>query len=92
MVKRAREASVEFDVMDGFVIIKHYGKKYAWHPPKNITLNKFLTDSTFEYSVVHNSQGKAMINVEDLRKSKDVLRQEINPLQYKDIDSWVADE
>ena len=92
MVKRLREASVEFDIMDGFVIINNCGKKYAWHPSENITLNSFLNDSSLEYSVVHNFRGQAMFHVEDLRKSKAVLLQEINPLKHKDVDDWVVDE
>ena len=33
-----------------------------------------------------------MLNIEDIRRGEDVLRQEINPLKYKDVDEWVQDE
>jgi len=92
MTKRTREPSIEFDMMNGFVVLKYGGKKYAWHPPSDIPHNSFLNDPMFECTIIHNSVGQAMLNVEDLRKNEDVLRQEINPLDKKDVEEWVVDE
>jgi hypothetical protein len=92
MTKRTREPSVEFDMMNGFVVLKYGGKKYAWFPPDDVAYNNFLNDPTFECSIIHNSFGQAMFNVENLRICEDVLRQEINPLDKKDVNEWVVDE
>ena len=92
MTKRTRESSIEFEKTDTFVVIKYGGKKYAWFPPDDTKYNTFVSDPTFECSIIHNSFGQAMINVENLRDCEDVLRQEINPLDKKDIEEWVVDE
>lgn len=92
MAKRTREPSVEFEMKDGFVVIKYSGKEYAWFPPTHITLDNLLNDPRYEPRVIHNFENRAMFNIEDLRNNEDVLRQEINPLSKKDIDEWVVDE
>ena len=92
MAKRAREPSVEFEMKDGFVVIKYSGKEYAWFPPSDMKLDTILSDPTFERSIIHNFENRAMFNIEDLRKNEDILRQEINPLSKKDVEEWVVDE
>jgi hypothetical protein len=92
MTKRTRESTLEFMMMDDFVVISYNGKKYAWFPPDGVSYKNFLTDPKFECTIIHNSFGQAMLNVEDLRNCEDVLRQEINPLDKKDIEEWVVDE
>lgn len=92
MTKRSREPSIEFEMMDTFIVIKYYQKRYAWYPPADVAYTNFLNDPTFDCSIIHNSYGQAMFNVEDLRKSEDVLRQEVNPLDKKDTEEWVIDK
>lgn len=92
MTKRTREPTVEYEMMNGFVVLKYDGKKYAWFPQDDTTHNVFLNDPMFECSIIHNAYGQAMFNVEDLRNNEDVLRQEINPLDKKDVEEWVVDE
>lgn len=91
-MKRQRDASIDYEVRDGYVILTYCGKKYVWTPPMQMILEAFLSEDTYEYSIVHNRDGQAMFNVENLRTNKDVFRQEVNPLKHKDVEEWVKDE
>jgi hypothetical protein len=91
-MKRERESSIQYEIKDEYVILKYNGKQYAWFPPMSAILEAFLSNQTYDYSIVHNNNGQAMFNVEDLRYNKDVLQQEVNPLKYKDVDEWAKDE
>jgi hypothetical protein len=80
MPKRSRERSIDFKVVDGLVFIEYEMKKYVWHPPKNLLLDAFLNEDTYEYSIVHNPQGVHCLTVEDLRKNVDILCQAVEKI------------
>lgn len=92
MGKRKREPRVEFEMADGYVILKYDNKEYAWTPPPDFLLKYILDDSTFMCTIVHNFNNQAMINIENVMDNELILRQEINPLKYKNIGDWVVDE
>ena len=63
-------------------------KFYAWKFP-----DKTLVDTPrYIGSIVHNSEGKAMLNFILTKTGEDVYRTEINPLHCRDIDEWVMDD
>lgn len=92
MTKRNRESSVTFMVQNDHVVIEYDGKEYSWNPPVNVDVKTFLNTEELEFSVIHNFENKAMLDVENLRENQIILRQEINPLKYKEIDDWMVDE
>lgn len=92
MAKRSREASLEFEMKDGFVVVKYAGKEYAWFVPEDKDFKTIVENPLYECSIIHNFENRAMFNVEDLRNNDDILRQEINPLSKKDVGEWVVDE
>lgn len=91
-MKRTRESSIQYEIKDEYVVLNYNGKQYAWFAPMRAILEAFLNHESYDYSIVHNNNGQAMFNVEDLRDNKDVFRQEVNPLKYKDVDEWAKDE
>lgn len=91
-MKRQRQSSIEYEINDEFVVITYNGRQYAWYPPIEGSIVNFLNQQAFEYEIIHNRDGRAMFNVENLRTNEFVLRQEINPLAYKDVEDWVRDE
>lgn len=91
-MKRQRTSGIEYEVKDGFIIIMSNGRQYAWYPPINGSVETFLNQQSFMYEIIHNNDGQAMFNVENLRTDERVLRQEINPLIYKDVENWMKDE
>jgi hypothetical protein len=82
-MKRQRDASIQYEIKDGYVVLDYNGKQYVWTPPMRLTLDAFLSEETYDYSIIHNNYGQAMFNVENLRNNKDIFRQEVNPLKDK---------
>jgi hypothetical protein len=91
-MKRHRDSPIQYEIMEGYVILKYNEKRYVWRPPMRVILEKFLNEDMYNYEIIHNKDGHAMFNVEDLRHNKDIFRQEVNPLAHKDINGWVKDE
>jgi hypothetical protein len=91
-MKRQRDSSIQYEIKDGYVVLCYNGKQYAWTPPIRMILAAFLNEEMYDYSIIHNSDGQAMFNVENLRNNKDILRQEVNPLKDKDVKEWVKDK
>lgn len=91
-MKRLRESPIDYEIKDEHVVLNYNGRQYAWFPPMKVILEKFLTEDTYNYEIVHNKDGQAMFNVENLRENKFIFRQEVNPLKYKDSDEWEKDE
>ncbi len=91
MVKRSRDISIEITAVDddGFVI-NYNGKQYYVNGGKDYI--KYYGNPEMEWSIVHNYKYKAMLNIENLRLGEDILRQEINPLKFKNVAMWVVDE
>lgn len=80
-MKRQRERSLQYEIMDGYVVLNYAGKEYTWVPPTRIPLNRFLSQDEYEYEVFHTKEGRSLFSVEDLRKNEHVFCQEINPLK-----------
>jgi hypothetical protein len=91
-MKRQRDSPIHYEIKDGYVILNYDGKQYAWTPPMRMILDVFLNEETYDYSIIHNNDGQAMFNVENLRNNKDIFRQEVNPLKDKDVVEWVKDK
>lgn len=91
MPKRSRSLSIEVKgVEDENVIIEWRGKEYYVCNGKQYT--DLFTNSEMECDVIHNYENQAMLNIEDIRSGEILLRQEINPLKFKDSEKWVRDE
>jgi hypothetical protein len=91
-MKRQRQSSITYEIKGDYVVITYNERQYAWRPPIKGSVDTFLNQQTFEYEIIHNRNGQAMFNVENMRTNEHILRQEINPLAYKDVDDWVRDE
>ena len=91
-MKHLREPSIEYEVKEDYVVLNYDGKQYAWVPPMKVILKAFLNEDTYDYSIVHNSNGQAMFNVENMRNNQFIFRQEVNPLKNKDDKGWVKDK
>lgn len=91
-MKRQRDSPIQYEIKDGYVVLGYNGKQYAWTPPMRLILKAFLTEDTYDYSIIHNNDGQAMFNVENMRNNKDIFRQEVNPLKDKDVQEWVKDK
>jgi hypothetical protein len=95
MPKRERRSSAEIIQMnsDGTAIVEYAGKQYYWsYIPSYIALTRLNDASEFDVTIVHNFEHRAMIDITSVRKDEQLLRQEINPLKYKDSEEWVVDE
>ena len=94
MPKRQRRSSAEITQVnsDGTAIVEYGSKQYHWHIPEGIVLNKVTDVNEFEITIVHNFEHRAMIDIITVRNEEFYLRQEINPLKYKDVEEWVVDE
>lgn len=91
MPKRSRTSSIEVKAVDTNGIVIQYGTKEYYVTGGNEYI-KFLENPELECTVIHNRENRAMLNIEDIRYGEDILRQEINPVKYKDIGEWVRDE
>jgi hypothetical protein len=91
MPKRKRSSSVELiAVIENGIIIEWNRKEYyVYHGSDYV---KHFANSDLEWTIVHNSENRAMLNIEDIRSGEDVVRQEVNPFKYKDIEEWVRDD
>jgi hypothetical protein len=93
MPKRQRRGSAEIVQVntDGTAIVEQGGKQYLWHIPDGVSLNLITDVNEFEITVIHNPEHRAMIDIVGVRYEESYLRQEINPLKYKDVEEWVVD-
>jgi hypothetical protein len=93
MPKRERRSSAEIIYVNanGTAIVEHAGKQYFWHIPEDVILDRLTDTNEFEISIIHNREHRAMIDIMSVRKDECYLRQEINPLKYKDSEEWVVD-
>ncbi len=90
MPKRKRNSSVELIAVDNNgIIIECNSKEYFVACDREYV--KLFGHSDIEIDVIHNCEHKAMLNVENIRSGEIILRQEINPFKFKDIDEWVED-
>lgn len=94
MPKRQRRSSAEVVQVnqDGTAVVESGDKQYCWYVPENISLDKIIDTNEFEIAIIHNFENRAMIDIVSIRKDEMYLRQEVNPLKYKDSDDWVVDE
>jgi hypothetical protein len=92
MPKRQRRSSAEIVQVntDGTAIVEQGGKQYHWHIPDGVSLNRITDVNEYDISIIHNFEHRAMINIVGVRYEEDYLRQEINPLKYKDAEEWVV--
>jgi hypothetical protein len=67
MVKRSREPSVEFSVINNKVIANCNGNQYICKIPIE-QLNTIVNDSTYDYDII----GKSKLKIENLRINTDV--------------------
>jgi len=91
-MKRQRERPIDYEVMDGYVVLNYEGKQYMWTPRRRVSIDAFLNEETYDYTITQTKDGQAMFNVESLRRNKDVLRQEVNLLKDKNVPELVKDE
>lgn len=92
MVKRRRLTFSDVDE-DGYCVVEFYGKQYAWYFPNDQNkFNELIDERFYTCEIVHNFEGKAMINFTNNQTNKIELRQEINPLEYKSNIEWVVDK
>lgn len=93
MSKRQRDSSTVIIQMndDGWAVIDYHGKFYAWNVPPDMEVGKLIDTSRYEISIIHNPEHRAMIDIVNIRTEETYLRQEVNPLAYKDVDEWVID-
>ncbi len=80
MPKRNRESAVQFMIQTDYVLIKWHEKFYAWIPPQGIDVSSFVNVQDLEFNVLHDSNHKPMLDVENVRMDKSVFREEITPL------------
>ena len=80
-MKRQRESPIDYEVKDGVVILNYNLKNYTWTPTNIRSLDRFLNEETYDYTVVHTNRKEAVFHVESLRENKDVLRQSVNLLK-----------
>ena len=94
MSKRQREPSTEIIQFneDGSAVVQYCGKLYFWNIPNDIDIAKVTDTSQYEIKIIHNDEHRAMIDITNIRTEDIYLRQEVNPLAYKDVDGWVVDE
>jgi hypothetical protein len=90
MQKRRRSSSVELVKVDDNGITVQYNEKMYYVHTHGKDYAHFFEDSDLEIDVYHNFENRAMIHVKNIRLNEDVLRQEINPLEFKD--EWVKDD
>lgn len=93
MPKRQRRSSAEIiqDNADGTAIVEYGGRRYYWYIPDGVVLGKITDVNEFDMTIVHNREHRAMLEIVEVRSDETFLRQEINPLSYKDVDEWVVD-
>ena len=91
MPKRSRSSSIEIKSVDDKGIVIQYGQKEYYVNGGNEYIPAF-SNPELDCTIVHNFENRAMLNIENIRYGGDVLRQEINPLKYKDMEEWVVDE
>ena len=93
MSKRRRESSVEFIVRDDHTEIRYNNKAYYWdHPIINFDKLMKCQDDDYEFYITHDSENKALLVLEDLKKNSNLFQFSINPLKYGDVSLWYADE
>jgi hypothetical protein len=94
MSKRQRDSSTVVVHLndDGSAVVDYFGKMYYWTIPDHIDLQKATDTSRYEITIIHNPEHRAMIDIVNIRTGEPYLRQEINPLAYKDVAEWVVDE
>jgi hypothetical protein len=91
MPKRKRSSCVELiAVIENGIVIEWNRKEYYVCCGSEYV--KHFDDSDLECTIIHNTENRAMLNIEDIRSGEDLLRQEINPFKYKDIEEWVRDD
>lgn len=93
MPKRRRSSSAEIVKIDedGTAVVEYKGRLYAWFVPSDVSVEKIQDTNEYEIQIIHNFEHKAMIDITDIRQDQTVLRQEINPLEHKNVDEWVVD-
>jgi len=92
MVKRKRLTFSDVGE-DGYCVVEFYGKQYAWQVPDDWDRFYNLIDEQFyRCEIIHNSEGKAMIDFVSVKTNETVFRQEINPLEHKYNEDWVVDK
>jgi hypothetical protein len=91
MPKRKRNSEVELIAVDDSGIIIEWNRKEYYVCGGNNYID-LLDHQDVECEIIHNSEHRAMLNIENLRSGEIVLRQEINPFKFKDSGEWVKDE
>lgn len=89
-MKRSREAGViiKADEANG-AVISFNGREYYIYNKDIVSL---MSNSDYQCTIVHNKFHQAMLDIENTRNGNTILRQEVNPLKYKNIPEWVKDE
>lgn len=91
MSKRIREQPVDLIIKDDHTEVRYNGSIYCWDHPVNVSFEKLLHNPDYEFSILHNFEHKAMLNVQNVRTNESVIRFKINPIQFADNGDWVVD-
>lgn len=91
MSKRPREQPVDFIIKNDHTEVRYNNNVYCWDHPANVNFEKLLEDPDYEFTILHNYEHKAMLNVQNVRKNESVIRFKINPIEFADKGEWVVD-
>lgn len=91
MGKRSRENSISVKgTSDKYTIIEWNGRQYVVFDEHGNLTNMFNIPE-YDCEIIHNKWNQAMLNIENLRSGEILLRQEINPAKYRNVEEWMVD-
>lgn len=91
MSKRSREQPVEFIYRNDLTEVRYNDKVYCWDHPANYNFEKLMQDPDCEFTILHNYENKAMLNVQNIRTDETIIRFKINPIEFAHKGEWVVD-
>jgi hypothetical protein len=94
MSKRKRETDIKIGNVDtdGFAAIELDGRVYSWRVPEHINVKPLNDNTKYMISIIHTEDGRAMVEIIDLRMEERVICQVINPWHKRFTGDWAIDE
>lgn len=76
---------------DGHFRVYVDGRCFSWRTD-NVNLAMDLSDADlYIVRIIHNSRGKAMLDIVDAHTCAAVMRAEVNPWHHRNVQAWVRD-
>lgn len=91
MGKRSRESSISVkETFDKYTVIEWNGRQYVVFD-EDKSLSRMFEIPEYTCEIIHNYQNQAMLNIENIRSGEILLRQEVNPARYRNVEEWMVD-